>query len=255
MALEQGCALSVHAAESAAEADLLRHGTGPFAAHLRERGIPWRPPGCSAVRYLDGLGVLRTRPLLAHAVTCTAADLELLARAGASIAHCPKSNAKLGHGVAPLDEMLAAGVTVGLGSDGVVSNNTVDLFEEARTALLLGRGRRGGGAPGGLDLDAREALRWMTAGGAEALAQEGIGSIAEGNHADLTAISLSAPHLQPVHDIEAAVVWSASARDVILTMVGGEVLFQDGRVGPFDEAALLREIRALPRRLAALQGG
>lgn len=252
LALEGGYPLSTHTAESAAERALLLRGEGPFAEHLRRRGIAWSPPRCSTIRYLNDLGLLRSRPLLVHCVDSRAADFELAASSGAAIAHCPRSNAKLGHGVADLMGMLSAGLTVGLGSDGVVSSNTVDLFEEARTAILFQRARRHDDVAGTPTApDAREALRMLTIGGARALGlEEETGSIDVGKCADLTAVSLSAPHMQPIHEIESTIVWSASARDVVLTMVEGEVLYERGRVLRLDEELLRREIQAIPGKLA-----
>ncbi len=121
------------------EVSLLREGTGVFADGLRDRGIEWRTPGVSSIQYLNDHGVLQTRPLLAHCIHVDEADLETLAQTGSRVAHCPKSNAKLGHGRAPFRELLRHGIQVGLGSDSVASNNTCDLLEEARFALLLAR--------------------------------------------------------------------------------------------------------------------
>jgi 5-methylthioadenosine/S-adenosylhomocysteine deaminase len=256
LALERGLAVTIHAAESAAEEELVRAGTGPFADFLSGRGIPVEARGCSTVEHLDDLGVLRCRPLLVHCVRCSAEDLRRMAAAGCAIAHCPKSNLKLGHGAAPWREMRRHGVRVGLGTDGVVSNNSCDLFEEARCAALVDRGRLAGlsgssGKSSDAPPTAREILQLLTLDGAAALGLEGeIGSIEAGKAADLCAVDLSGPHVQPLHDVETALVWSASARDVVFTMVEGEVLWADGKLARCDEAALAVEVRRIAAKLA-----
>ncbi|MFN0122781.1 MAG: amidohydrolase family protein [Blastocatellia bacterium] len=214
--------MALHIAESAAETALLRDGTGPFADRLRNRGIAWTAPGCSPIAYLERLGVLDNAPLLIHCVAVEGEDITAIAASRSRVAHCPKSNAKLGHGIAPLDTMRYAGIHVGLGSDSVASNNTCDMLEEARFAGLAQRAAM---------RDARvlppdDLLRLMTIDGARALGLDHLtGSLEPGRQADLIAIDLSAPHLRPHEDPVAAVTQSASGRDVIFTMAAGRVLY------------------------------
>ena len=242
--------LTLHLAESSAESACIRGGQGPFADFLRGRGIACDPKGLSPVAYLDELGVLAARPLLVHGCEMDACDVELVLQAGASVAHCPKSNAKLGHRRAPLEAWCASGVRVGLGSDGVVSNNTCDLLEEARCALQLAR--LGGGYTNS-SLDAEAALRLATLGGAEALGlAETVGSITPGKQADLIAIDLTGPHMQPLHDVPAALVFGARGSDVRWSMVNGKVLLEGGQVVPFDETALAVEVAARAKRLGGV---
>jgi len=250
LAREHDYPVCVHAAESRAERDFVFRGEGPFADWLRARGISWKAPRCSTVEYLERLGVLATRPLLVHCIDCSSDDLARLAATQTAVAHCPKSNAKLGHGIAPLAGMLEAKVRVGLGSDSVVSNNTCDLFEELRLASLLLRAGPDDGVGGAWT--ARDALGLATLAGAEALGlADQVGSLEAGKFADIIAVDLSGPHAEPVHDVEAALVWSASARDVVFTMVEGEVLYEDGRFSRLDEPALRQEIEAIARKLSA----
>ncbi len=226
LALDRGLPVAVHAAESRAEGLLIRQGAGPMADRLRNRGIPWQAPGLSPIRYLSWTGLLAARPLLIHAIDIDGRDLDLLRDSGSSVVHCPKSNAKLCHGTAPLLEMLEAGVRVGLGTDGAVSNNNCDLFEEARFAVLAQRARADAPRRGLESLDARAALRLLTLGGAATLGlEEVIGSIECGKRADLIAVDLS--RLQHAADAEpeSAMVFSASAGDVVFTMVDGQVLW------------------------------
>jgi len=237
----------VHAAESADEAALLRDGTGAFAAALRQRGIAGNALGCSTVKYLHQLGVLAARPLLIHCVTVDEEEIALMASQGVRVAHCPKSNAKLGHGIAPFVEMQRAGVRVGLGTDSVASNNTCDLLEEARFAALLHRASRRDATL----LAPSEMLRLMTLEGARALGLETeIGSLEVRKQADLIAVDLSRAHHTPHYDPETAVAFTCSARDVLLTVVAGKVLYEGGRVTVFDEMEVRRQMRATQIKLA-----
>ena len=138
---------------------------------------------------------------------------------GAKIAHCPKSNAKFGHGYAPFEKFLDAGIAVGLGSDSVASNNICDLLEESRFAVFSARNRHDRKR----FVSAREALETATLGGARALGLDGlIGTIEVGKKADIAVISLDHAAQQPIHDVEATLVFSSSGRDVVRTMVNGE---------------------------------
>ena len=243
----EGYPVSAHAAESAAEGSLVRNAAGPFADYLRSRGIEVEPLGVSTIGYFEEIGLLATAPLLAHCIDCDADDLRRIAASGAGIAHCPKSNAKLAHGAAPLGAMLAEGIRVGLGSDGVICNNTCDLLEEARFAALLQRAGSEEDYPSAGDF-----LRLMTLGGAEALGlADDIGSIETGKLADLCAVGLEAPHLQPVLDVEATVLYSASARDVVLTVVEGEVLYDGKSLARSDPRSLEEPLAAIRRKLGA----
>lgn len=131
-ALDNNVKISIHAAESAAEDDFMRRGTGLTADLYAKMNIEWNAPQNSSVEYLKNVGVLAARPLLAHCVTVSDADIEMIAENAAKISHCPKSNAKFGHGIAPLEKFLDAGITVGFGSDSVASNNTCDMLSTLR---------------------------------------------------------------------------------------------------------------------------
>jgi cytosine/adenosine deaminase-related metal-dependent hydrolase len=261
-AVEERLPLMMHAAESDAEQRLMLEGAGPFAEAYARRGFAFDSPRTTTVRHLAQTGVLEARPLLAHCVRVDEGDIELLAEHGAGVAHCPKSNAKLGHGRAPLASMLSAGVRVGLGSDSVASNNTCDLLEEARFALLTSRaagdklgvergaGLEGASSHGGRMIDAADALRLMTRGGAEAMNMQHLtGALAEGLAADLVAVRLDAAHQTPAYDPAAALVFSSGARDVLLTVVAGREVFRDGRVTTLDEDELRARVLDLARRL------
>ncbi|HEU4595531.1 MAG TPA: amidohydrolase family protein [Pyrinomonadaceae bacterium] len=252
-AVSERLPLMMHAAESHAEELFVREGRGPFAESYEARGIEWRAPGVSTVQYLARVGLLRARPLLAHCVRTDEADIETLRESKAGVAHCPKSNAKLGHGRAPFAAFVRAGLDVGLGSDSVASNNTCDLLEEARFAALVSRAA-GDTLEGGRMLGDAEALRAATEGGARALGlghQTGV--LVEGKAADLTVVGLGGAHQQPVHDPSTALLFASTGRDVRLTMVAGRELFRDGRVTGVDELELGLRMRDLARRLAGAE--
>jgi cytosine/adenosine deaminase-related metal-dependent hydrolase len=259
LAIDKKLPLMMHAAESESEKSFMLEGTGAFAVNLRRRGIEWEAPGISTIQYLARLGVLEAKPLLAHCITVDDDDIETIRRSGAGIAHCPKSNSKLGHGRAPFAKFVTADVKVGLGSDSVASNNNCDLLEEARFATLLARlsETRPGRAsiptvalPDGRAYDtisAEQALFAATLGGARALGLDNqIGALAEGMQADLIVVGLEGAHQQPVSDPADALIFSSSGSDVRLTMVAGKEIYRDGEIIAVDRSdlsAMLNTVR------------
>lgn len=214
--------LSIHAAESSDETELLAHGTGLFRVFYDRFELEWESPHCTPIEYLERLGVLSTQPLLAHCVRVSDSDIRRIGSNGAKIAHCPKSNAKFGHGYAPFEEFLDAGIDVGFGSDSVASNNVCDLLEESRFAVLSARNRSGSSR----FISAKEALETATLGGAKALGlQDIVGTLEPGKQADIAVISLDHPAIQHVGDIHAALIFAASGRDVVQTIVAGKRIF------------------------------
>ena len=242
----EGLPVAVHTAESAAEDALVREGAGPFADGLRRRGIatPARAP--TTVALLARTGILALRPLLIHAVRLHGDDVRRIADAGAAIAHCPIANARLGHGIAPVAALDAAGVTVGLGTDSVAANNRLDLLEEARAAQLFQRTRDGDGTI----FPPHRLLRMLTLDGARALGfGDRTGSLDVGKDADLCAVSFASPHVRPVHDPLAALVLAARASDVVLAAVRGRILYRDGEVLTLDERGTRAAVEATARRI------
>ncbi|MEP6819281.1 MAG: amidohydrolase family protein [bacterium] len=250
-ALEAKLPLMMHAAETGMEVSLLWDGSGPFADGLRSRGIDWRAPRVSPIQYLHDCGVLETKPLLAHCIHVDDVDLERIKKTETRIAHCPKSNAKLGHGVAPFGKMVEKGIAVGLGSDSVASNNTCDLLEEARFALLLARSERVGEvgeAPRSLNCE--DVLRAATLGGARALGPDvQIGELKEGLQADFAAVSLDFAHQIPSYAAADTLVFASSGRDVTLTVVAGREVYRDGHVTTVDEDRLRARMREIAAKL------
>jgi cytosine/adenosine deaminase-related metal-dependent hydrolase len=246
LAIDENLPVMMHAAESESERLFMLEGQGVFADGLRARGIEWQAPGISTIQYLSRHGVLETKPLFAHCVNVDDHDLELIKQSSAGIAHCPKSNAKLGHGRAPFAEFIRHDLNVGLGSDSMASNNACDILEEGRFATLLARlppnsddpSKKGPLPASGL-MTGEQALYAATFGGARALGlNDKIGAFAEGMQADITIVNLDGAHQQPVRDPVAALVFASSARDVLLTMVAGKEIYRDGRVHGTDESEL-----------------
>jgi len=224
-AIDENVKVTIHAAESIAEDALLTRGDGVFIELYRKLGVEWEVPHCSPIEFLSQTGVLTRRPLLAHCVTVSDSDIETIAASGSRIAHCPKSNAKFGHGYAPFEKFLVSGIAVGLGSDSVASNNVCDLLEESRFAAFSARNR----PDRKRFVSAREVLEAATFGGAKALGLDHkIGTLEAGKQADIAVVSLSNVALLPINDIEAALVFSSNARDVVLTMVAGTEIYTAG---------------------------
>jgi aminodeoxyfutalosine deaminase len=245
-ALEKQVKITIHVAESDDEAIFLKTGEGLFAGLYKKYGATWRAPLCSPVEYLAKLGVLAAKPLLAHCIKVSESDLEKIAETGAKIAHCPKSNAKFGHGVAPLERFLDSKVATGFGSDSVASNNTCDILEEARFATLLARTR----AEKQRFLTAEEIIETATLGGARALGLENkTGTLEAEKQADVIAVSLENAAQMPVHDVYSALLFASNARDVRMTMVAGKEIYRDGEAKIIDEIELKAKLKEIAAKM------
>lgn len=238
--------LMMHAAESRAEELLMREGKGAFAESLEQRGIEWRTPAVSTIQYLAQSGILATRPLLAHCVTVDAADMELIRESDARVAHCPRSNAKLGHGRAPLAQFMKLGLQVGLGSDSVASNNSCDVLSEARAAILAAR--TNATTENGSWVTADDGLYLATLGGAHALGYE-VGELREGLLADFAVIGLNGAHQIPSYDAPSTLIFSSSGHDVLLTAVAGRIVYDDGKIPHIDEERLRARVLEIAQKL------
>ena len=207
-------------------------------AYTRERF------GGTPAQYAESVGWTGDHVWHAHCVKLDAHGIDLFARTGTGVAHCPTSNMRLASGIAPLRRMLDAGVPVGLGVDGAASNDSSHLLAEARQALLLARVGHGPAA-----LTAREALRLATRGGARVLGRDDIGELAPGKCADLVAFDADALAFAGAgHDPLAALVFCAPAR-VFLSVIHGRVVVEDGVLRTVDVPVLAERQRALARRL------
>ncbi len=203
--------------------------------------------GMTPARWFESLGVFEAPVIAAHCVWIEGEDFEILARSGATVAHNPTSNLKLGSGIAPLPEMLEKGVRVGIGTDGCGSNNNLNMLEETTLASLLQKGLHRDPSL----LPPTQLLRMACQNGALAQGREDCGMLKVGNRADIAVFRLSAPHLCPQHDLLANVFYAAGAADVALTMVDGRVLYQNGEFLTIDMERVQHEARQRAARLAA----
>ncbi len=226
-AAQQNLPVAVHLAESEDEDRLVRKGEGAFADMFRTRGLD--PAACRArspVALLEDAHILRLKPLVIHAVRIDTDDALTLARYGCSIAHCPTSNARFGHGIAPWRLMQDHGLVVGIGTDSVASNNRMDLLDETRTATLMACARE----KSPFALTPMTALRLATQGGAQAIGLlQSAGALLPGYHADLCAWGLDALAARPIRDIADSLINGVAGTAARMTMVGGQVLWEDGR--------------------------
>ena len=219
---ELGLPVATHLSESPAEIAYLMRGEGPWGAYS-DLLVPH--PGTTGTRLLADHDLLGDGVLAAHCVMLEQDEIDLLASTGTGVAHCPRSNAALGCGVAPLSELRAAGVRVGVGTDSPASAPSFDFFDELRSVLLSARAR----AQRPSVLSAAETLELGTMGGARALGLDGeIGSLVLGKRADLAVLSLAGSPYAPVEDPAAAVVFGGSPERVLATFVDGEPRYEKG---------------------------
>jgi cytosine/adenosine deaminase-related metal-dependent hydrolase len=201
--------------------------------------------GCSPVEYLESLGWLAEDVWCAHCVHLSTADVGRFAETDTGVAHCPTSNLRLGAGIAPVRQLLDAGVRVGLGVDGSASNERSDLFYDVKQALLVARAVGGPGA-----LTAREALRLATRGGAAVLGRDDIGVLSPGACADVAVWRTDGLELGGAEDPVAALVLSGPHR-VDRLYVGGEPVVRGGALVRADEAEIAHAHRIQARRFVA----
>jgi len=220
LARERGVLVHTHASENLTEIAMVEGATG-------QRNIA----------YLSSVGLAAPHVVLAHCVHLHESEIEILARTGTHIAHCPSSNLKLGSGIASVVHLLERGLCVTLGADGAPCNNRLDMFTEMRTAALLQKALHGADA-----LPAARVLRMATIDGAHALGlNHEIGSVEVGKRADLSIINLEKLHLTPRPNVVSALVYAATAGDVRTVLVDGQILMQDRKLLTLDESAVISE--------------
>ncbi len=231
-----GLRLATHVAESPAEVELLARGTGAIARAYRTAQMwtdgDWRPSGLRPVAYVGAAGALGTETLAIHAVQVNAEEVGAIASRGTAVAHCPRSNARLRCGTAPVADLLGAGVLVGLGTDSLASNDSFDMFAEMRAALEAGQRRAA--TVGSLPVTAAQVLGMATLEGARALGWAAqTGSLEPGKSADVIAVHVPGTDGPPATTgLPASLVQSACAADVRMTMVAGTVLYEGGTTAP-----------------------
>lgn len=221
LARERGMGITVHLAEVQADRVFLQEKYGKTPA-----------------QFAEDVGLVGPRVLLVHTVWMDANDIEILARTQTNVAHNPVSNAKLASGIAPIPEMLAAGVNVALGTDGGPSNNTYDMVREMRWASYIHKAR----TLDPLAMPAETVLEMATINGAKAMGLEKeTGSLEVGKQADFVVFHLDKPHLTPNSNPVSTLVYAATGADVDTVVIGGQVVVQNGRVLTLDEERILRE--------------
>jgi cytosine/adenosine deaminase-related metal-dependent hydrolase len=227
-------------------ADFSRAHGVPFHIHILETKVQrvtgTRLYGKSLIRLMADLGALHELTSIAHAIWIDDDDIGLIATSGASVAHNPVCNLRIGSGIAPLRALLNAGVNVALGTDGISSNDSCRLFDVMKAAGIVHT----------LSTDdydewpaATEILRAATRGGARAVGlDDQIGSIEVGKRADLVALDLCTSAFVPANDVANQLVYAENGSSVRLVMVDGEIVVEDGRCTKIDETAVLREARS-----------
>ena len=198
--------------------------------------------GKGAVAFLEEIGYLNERLLAFHCVCLSADDMKLFAKYGVKVSHNPASNMKLASGIAPVPDMLKAGITVGLGTDGCASNNTLDMIREMSTAAKLHKVAR-------LDptvMDAQTVVRMATINGAKALGLDHLtGSLEIGKKADIIVIGLNKPHLTPIYSEYSHLVYAAGGADVDTVIINGKVIMENRQLLTIDEAEAMNEVRKI----------
>jgi cytosine/adenosine deaminase-related metal-dependent hydrolase len=219
---ELGLPVATHISESPAEVKYVLHGEGPWGAYA---DLLVEPPGETGTRLLAKHDLLGPHVVAAHCVVLEPDEIGLLASTGTGVAHCPRSNAALGCGIAPLPELRDAGVRVGVGTDSPASAPSFDFFEELRSVLLSARAR----AARPNVLSCSEALELGTLGSARALGLDAeIGSLVPGKRADLAVVSLAGSEYLPWEDPAAAVVLGGAPGRVLATYADGEPRYEKG---------------------------
>ena len=224
IAKEHGLILQIHTSESRSEHKncIAKYGKTPTELFLSE-GL------------FEGV-----KPLLAHCCYVTERDMDIIIEKGGSVASCPISNLKLASGIPPVPDMLKRGVNVCLGTDSVASNNNTDMFEEIKLVATLYKGVT-------LDptaLDAYSALRLATVNGAKAQGRDDCGMLKTGFDADIIMLDFDRPHLTPCHNAISNTVYAAHGSDVVLTMVRGKVIYENGEFKTLDIERAKRAVRA-----------
>lgn len=194
--------------------------------------------GKTPIAHMDSLGLLDLGVLAAHCVHVTPEDIQLMKAKNVRVAHNPQSNLKLASGIAPVQQMLEAGLIVGLGTDGASSNNNLDLLEEVRLAALLHKVREDNPKV----IPAQTALEMGTSCGAQALGLDKVGKLAVGYKADIVLYDMNKLTWAPKHDRNSLLVYSANSSDVHTVLVDGQVLVADGKLTTIDEAQVIAEV-------------
>ncbi|MEG2915775.1 MAG: amidohydrolase [Oscillospiraceae bacterium] len=208
-----------------------------------------RHMGMTPTEWFDYCGVFNSPTIAAHCVCVEERDMEILAKHKVTVAHCPSSNLKLGSGIAPIKEMIEKGIRVGIGTDGAASNNNLNMHEEVNLASILHKGVNKNSE----DFGPQKMLKMACEDAAAAQGRNDCGVLKVGNKADIVVFDLNKPHLCPVYDALATIMYSANASDICLTMVDGKVLYKNGVYTTIDiEKVLFNANRIRDEKLAIL---
>lgn len=202
---------------------------------------------CRPVAHLENLKLLGPKTLAAHCVILDDKEISLLAERQVKVSHCPESNMKLASGTAPIVSMLAAGITVGIGTDGAASNNDVDMFGEMNTVSNIHK-------VAGMDptaMNASQTLHAATLAGAESLhSVKQTGSLEVGKKADMIVLNMNQPHLTPLYNIPSHLVYAARGADVVHSIINGNVVMEARELKTLDESRILAQVREMGQKLA-----
>ena len=196
--------------------------------------------------YLESIGILDSNVIAAHSVHLTEHDIDLYAKYGLGVAHNPECNMKLASGVAPIPKLLAKGVKVGIGTDGVASNNNLDIFQDLRTAAFVHKLVNSNPSLA----NAKEMVKMATIGGAQVLGLEHeIGSLEKGKKADLLIVDLFKPHLMPIYDIYSHIVFSMTGNDVETSIINGKIVMENRFIKGLDFANLSSQVQEIANKI------
>lgn len=201
--------------------------------------------GVTPTRFFADCGVFDNPTTAAHCVWLEGEDFDILKEYGVTPAHCPSSNMKLGSGVANLKKMLEMGINIGIGTDGAASNNNLNMLEEVNLAALIQKGVN----HDPLFLSQKELLKMSTLNGARSQGRMDCGAIKVGNRADIVVWDLDKPHMQPVFDVVANILYAGHADDVCLNMIDGKVVYKDGILNTIDEEKVIAQCKSIKERI------
>ena len=206
--------------------------------HLAESNAMFKECGSSEVEFLEKIGFLKSHVLAAHCINLSRKDMHILSKRSVNVVHVPVANMKLGLSAAKIKDLIDLGVNVGLGTDGPASNNSLDMFETMKIATLLQKLIYLNPTV----MPAYEVLKVATINGAKALGlRENVGSLQIGKKADIVLVDLAKPHLKPLHNIYASILYSARGSDVDTVIVDGKILMENRHVKTLDERAVMEK--------------
>lgn len=246
-----GTPVAMHLAGSKEEYQFVKYGSSMLANDVRDahdaKAPLWLPTGVSPVRYVLQWGLFDVPNVLAvHCTQVDKLDIEVLAEHDVAIAYCPRCNAKLGMGVAPVREFLHAGIRVGLGTDSPAASNSTDMFEEMRIGLLVQRALLGEDN----FIIARQFVKMATLDAARALGiDDKVGSLEPGKQADIVAVDLSQSHQIPTHYPYSTLVHTANQENILCTMVGGKIVYDSHEWSQLDHERVFARVEEMRVKL------